>query len=113
MATATMDEKHRERRHWSPDTKAKILVEWLGSSKKAEEVAREHDMNVNMLYAWKQLMVDNAHRVFTTKKDASDQTIVVREDTGTLKQLRSELEKCKNAVVSLVEENLQLRHRGS
>ena len=54
----------RQRRNFSPEFKAKIVLEVLNGTKSAAEICREHDIKPDLLSHWKNQFLANASKVF-------------------------------------------------
>jgi transposase len=48
-----LDRPRQAKRHWSPEDKQRIVAETYESGASVSLVARRHDLNTNMLFAWR------------------------------------------------------------
>ena len=58
-----------EKRNFSPEYKAKIVIEVLEGGMMANEIASREGISPKQLSNWKQEFLQNAHRAYTTSKD--------------------------------------------
>jgi transposase len=61
--------KHMNRRTFSPEQKAKIVLELLKESKTIAELAAEYEIHPNQLQRWKSEATDKMHLIFTKDSD--------------------------------------------
>jgi transposase-like protein len=61
--------KHMNRRTFSPEQKAKIVLELLKESKTIAELAAEYEIYPNQLQRWKSEATDKMHLIFTKDSD--------------------------------------------
>jgi len=59
----------RKRRNFSPEFKAKIVLEAIRGEKEINELASEHQIQPNLIRNWKKEFIANAFNVFDTKSD--------------------------------------------
>jgi transposase-like protein len=58
-----------KRRNFTPEQKAKIVIEVLREEKTLNEIATEYEIHPNMLSRWKAEFLSNAGRVFSKEAD--------------------------------------------
>lgn len=58
----------RTRTTYSPDFKAKVVIEVLQGEKELGEIAASYNLNPNMLRTWKKEFLQNAGRVFNERQ---------------------------------------------
>ena len=58
-----------KRRHFTPEEKAKIVIEVLREEKTLNEIAAEYEIHPNLLSRWKTEFISNAGRVFSKETD--------------------------------------------
>lgn len=58
----------RTRRHFTPEFKAKVVLELLKGEKELNELASEHGIAPNLLRNWKAEFLQNAPNVFSDKR---------------------------------------------
>jgi transposase-like protein len=56
-------------RTYSPEYKAKVVVEILREEKTISEIGARESVSPKMLYNWKREFLDNAYRAFSVTKD--------------------------------------------
>lgn len=57
---------------YTPEFKAKIVIELLKEEKTASELGSKHNINVKLLYNWRKEFLENAGRVFAQSKIEKD-----------------------------------------
>ena len=57
----------------SPVFKAKVAMEALREQETVAEIARRYKVHANMVYKWRQQMLDNSSRVFEPQETNSSQ----------------------------------------
>ena len=63
----------RQRRNFSAEFKAKVVLEVLSGTKSAAEICREHNLKPDLLSHWKNQFLANASKVFENGKAADPQ----------------------------------------
>ncbi len=58
-----------KRRNFTPEEKAKIVIEVLREEKTLNEIAAEHEVHPNQLSRWKAEFLGNASRAFSKGTD--------------------------------------------
>ena len=58
-----------KRRHFTPEEKAKIVIEVLREERTLNEIAAEYGIHPNQLSRWKTEFISNAGRVFSKETD--------------------------------------------
>jgi len=58
-----------KRRKFTPEEKAKIVIEVLREEKTLNEIAAEHEVHPNQLSRWKAEFLNNAGRAFSKETD--------------------------------------------
>lgn len=61
-----------KRRNFTPEQKAKIVIEVLREEKTLNEIAAEHEIHPNLLSRWKAEFLSNAGRVFSKETDEAE-----------------------------------------
>jgi len=59
----------KKRRSFTPEFKAKIVLEALSGIKEINELAAEHKIQPNLIRNWKREFVENASKAFDSKAD--------------------------------------------
>ncbi len=54
----------RQRRRFTPEFKAKVVLEVLNGTQSAGEACREHTLSPNLLGRWKSTFLERAHTLF-------------------------------------------------
>ena len=63
-----------KRRKFTPEQKAKIVIEVLREERTLSEIAAEYEVHPNMLSRWKAEFLSNAGRVFSKETDELEKT---------------------------------------
>jgi transposase-like protein len=58
-----------KRRNFTPEQKAKIVLEVLREEKTLNEIAAEYEIHPNMISRWKAEFINNAAKVFSKETD--------------------------------------------
>ncbi|SHJ32242.1 Transposase [Lutispora thermophila DSM 19022] len=58
-----------KRRHFTPEEKAKIVIEVSREEKTLNEIAAKYEIHPNQLSRWKTEFINNAGRVFSKETD--------------------------------------------
>lgn len=59
----------RKRRTFTPEQKAKIVIEILKNEKTLSELAAEYEVQTSQLQTWKSEALDKMHQIFTKDSD--------------------------------------------
>ena len=62
----------RLKRKFSPDFKAKVVIEALKERSTLEELARKHELHPNQISTWKKEFIEKAATVFAAETDQED-----------------------------------------
>ena len=84
--------KHRT---FSPEFKARRVLEVLTGSKRAAAICREHNLKPQLLSEWKATFVDNAAKVFQKAAQESQEQARMAELERLIGKLTLELEVAK------------------
>ena len=63
----------KQRRTFTPDQKAKIVLEVLKEEKTLSQIAAEYEIQPNQITRWKSEFLQNAGRAFSKENDEADQ----------------------------------------
>ena len=77
----------RTRTTYTPDFKAKVVIEVLQGEKELNEVAASYNLNPNMLRTWKKEFLQNASRVWNenqVEKDIRRKEASLEEERNTM-----------------------------
>jgi transposase-like protein len=88
-ASATKKEgsNRMKKRKFTPEYKAKIILELLKEEKQLNEIAAKESINPNQLRAWRKEFLENAPRAFSGNKDEREQ----KQKASDLQDERQEL----------------------
>lgn len=93
----------KERRHWKPADKLRIVLESMNSDAKLAEICRREGLSPNLVYQWRKALMASAEQVFAHKK---------RGDNGIdpkVQKLETENTRMKNVIAEVIAENLELK----
>ena len=79
-----------KRRNFTPEEKAKMVIEVLREEKTLNEIAAGHDVHPNQLSRWKAEFLSNAGRVFSKETDEVEKVeqSLDKEKDELLRQIR-------------------------
>ena len=86
-----------KRRQFSPEFKARVVLEVVSGAKSAAEVCREHSLKPDLLSRWKAEFLANAGKVFERGEAADPQQARIAELERLAGKLSLELEVAKKA----------------
>jgi len=69
----------QKRREYSPEYKAKLVIEVLREEKSISEIASRERINTNQLGNWRHEFTENAARVFSRSKQEEELTEKLKE----------------------------------
>ena len=87
----------RNRRIFSAEFKARVVLEVLSGAKNAAEVCREHQIKPQLFASWKAQFLENAPKVFGQERQLDDSSQRIHELERLLGQKTLELEIAKKA----------------
>jgi transposase len=87
----------QKRRNFTPEFKAQRVLEVLTGIKTSAEVCREHSLKPEILSRWKTDFVENAHLVFRSDEQRSQEQARLAELERLAGRLALELEVAKKA----------------
>jgi transposase len=87
----------RNRRAFSAEFKARVVLEVLSGAKNAAEVCREHQIKPQLFASWKAQFLENAPQVFGQERHQDENSERIRELERLLGQKTLELEIAKKA----------------
>src|SRR5690606_26632321 len=87
----------RNRRAFSAEFKARVVLEVLSGAKTAAEVCREHQIKPQLFASWKAQFLENAAQAFGQERRLDENSERIRELERLLGQKTLELEIAKKA----------------
>jgi transposase-like protein len=87
----------RNRRAFSAEFKARVVLEVLSGAKNAAEVCREHQIKPQLFASWKAQFLENAPQVFEQERNHDESNRRISELERLLGQKTLELEIAKKA----------------
>ena len=91
----------QKRRKFTPEFKAQVTLEVLMGVKTSAEACREHSLKSEILSRWKAELVENAHLVFRSEEQRSQEQARIAELERLAGRLTLELEVAKKVSQSL------------
>jgi transposase-like protein len=85
----------KQRRNFTPDFKAKVVLDVLMGVKSNGEACREHRLKPEVLSRWKADFVENAHLVFRSDEQRNQEQARIAELERMVGRLTVELEVAK------------------
>lgn len=86
-----------ERRHHTPEFKAKVVLEALKGEKTPSEICRAHKLNLNVLNRWRRELEEQAFTLFERVEMRSEDQQRIAELERLVGQLTMQLEIAKKA----------------
>ena len=99
------DTKMGERKHYSAEEKAKLILEIIQNGKKISEVAEENNVHPNQLMTWKKQFLESAVNVFKTER----KDITAKAEAREIQNLKDEISRKDSVIAELAGENLELK----
>ena len=62
-----------ERKRYSPEFKARVVIEALKEEKSVNEIAADNDLNPNLVFKWRKQFLDHPERVFDETRRRRDE----------------------------------------
>ena len=96
----------RQRRHFAPQDKVRLLRLHLLEKKPISDICEEHDLSVNLFYLWQKQFFENGHAAFDNGRktkaveDAKDHKI---------QQLQAKLARKNEVMAELMEAHTELK----
>jgi transposase len=97
----------RQRRHFAPQDKVRLLRLHLLEKKPVSDICEEHNLSVTLFYLWQKQFFENGHAAFANSgkrakadTDAKDRKIAALED---------KLQRKNEVLSELMEEHVQLK----
>ena len=87
----------KTRRNFTPEFKAQLVLKILAGVKTSAEVCREHSLKPEILSRWKTDFVENAHLVFRSDEQRSQEQARIAELERLAGRLALEVEVAKKA----------------
>ena len=87
-----------ERRNFSAEFKAKVVLELISGAKSTAELCREHELKPDLLSHWKSQFLSNAAKVFENTKEVDPQQERIAELERLAGKQSLELEIAKKAL---------------
>lgn len=85
------------RRQFTPEFKAQVVLELLSGAKSGAEACREHQLNAALLSRWKTEFLQNAARAFQSEEQTSKEQARIAELERLVGRLTLELDITKKA----------------
>jgi len=92
----------KERRHWTPERKLRLVLESLQSEGKISELCRREGLVPTQVYDWRKKLMASAETVFARKKDG-------HPEDRRVEKLEAENQRMKSVIAEITAENLDLK----
>lgn len=89
------------RRRFTPEFKARVVLELISGAKSLAEVCRQHQLNSQMVTRWKSEFLEKAPQLFQSEEQNSQAQARMAELERLIGRLSLELEIAKKASVML------------
>jgi transposase-like protein len=87
-----------ERRKFTPEFKAQVVLDLLSSTRSSAELCRQHQLSPTLLAAWKAQFLQRAALVFTSEEQRSQESARIAELERLVGRLTLEAEIAKKAL---------------
>jgi len=84
-----------KRRKYTPEFKARVVLESLAGQKSQAQICRENNISPDLLCRWRQQFLDKAHLVFASSQTLSQEQKRIAELERLVGRLAFELEAAK------------------
>lgn len=92
----------KERRHWKPADKLRIVLESMNSDAKLAEICRREGLSPNLVYQWRKALMKSAEGIFVRKTKE-------RGPDPKIQKLETENARMKSVIAEVIAENLELK----
>jgi transposase-like protein len=87
----------RQRRSFSPEFKAQIVLELISGTRTSAEICRQHQLSPHLLAQWKTTFVDRASTIFESGETQTQESARVAELERLVGRMTLETEVLKKA----------------
>lgn len=98
-----------ERKHYSAEEKATIVLEILQDKKKVSEIAEEKGIHPNQIMIWKKQALENIAELFKTER----KDITAKKEQREISDLKDQIAVKDSIIAELAGENLSLKKKFS
>ena len=99
-------EKNKERKHYSAETKYKIVKEALTTDQSISEICRKYNIGVSLFYKWQDHFLEGAKAALENGK-VSPNVVEQRK----IESLEVENNKLKGVIAEITSENIDLKKK--
>jgi transposase-like protein len=90
-----------QRRRFSAEFKARVILELISGAKSQAQVCREHDLNANLVCRWKAEFIQRAPELFRSRERGEADQVRAAQLERMVGRLTMELEVAKKASAML------------
>lgn len=95
----------KTRRTFSPEEKARIVLEMLDGGRKPSEIAEEYNIHPSLLHEWKKEFLENAAAVFVRRRP----DITEKAQAKRIEELEETLRRKDEVIAIIAEENMAIK----
>lgn len=94
-----------ERKRYTAEEKAAIVLEVIQDGKKISEVAEEHQIHPNQIMTWKKQALESMAELFRTER----KDITAKKEKREIPEMKEQLAKKDSIIAELAGENMALK----
>lgn len=98
------ENQHRQRRHFSPDQKFKIIKEQMTSKSSVSEICKKYDISPTAFYKWQEKFLKSALEGFKKSDDGPTKAELRKID-----EQERRIHKMQSAITEIVQKNIELK----
>jgi transposase-like protein len=94
----------RQRRHFSPDQKFKIIKEQMTSKSSVSEICKKYDISPTAFYKWQEKFLKSALDGFKKSDDGP-----TKAEVRKIEELEKKNTRMQSVITEIVQENIELK----
>ena len=94
-----------ERKHYTAEEKAAIVLEVIQDGKKISEVAEEHQIHPNQIMNWRKQALESMAELFKTER----KDITAKKEKREISEMKEQIAKKDSIIAELAGENMALK----
>ena len=96
--------QNRQRRHYSPDQKFKIIKEQMTSKSSVSEICKKYDISPTAFYKWQEKFLKSALDGFKKSDDGP-----TKEELRKIEELEKKNTRMQSVITEIAQENIELK----
>jgi transposase-like protein len=98
------ENQDRQRRHYSPDQKFKIIKEQMTSKSSVSEICKKYDISPTAFYKWQEKFLKSALDGFKKSDDGP-----TKAELRKIEELEKKNTRMQSVITEIVQENIELK----